>query len=32
MNKEDIVFIQLDNWNNMGAATEYLNELENGET
>lgn len=31
MNKEDIVFIQLDNWNDMGVATEYLNELENGD-
>lgn len=30
MNKEDIVYVQLDNWNDMGDATQYLEELENG--
>lgn len=32
MNKEEnIIYIQLDNWNDMGEATQYLEELENGE-
>ena len=33
MNKEEenIVYVQLDNWNDMGDATQYLEELENGE-